>query len=346
MISREKIFPLFLASLLAAGSLLSFSSVIAETSRFSWLQVGSYAKYSYGGRLIGSGGQSLEPGTVGFDDSARGEKGIGNYSWHCIELDDDYAKLIVEINLTFTISVIYWGKEFFEKAQDGDLSFIKRIPIEQVVGRIELVKDQGVPEYVYIDGPIYIYESLVVKVDLDTLELVDEDGNPWGKWVLWINPLKYPLQGENLETFVMNWLNTTMELNIGYYAEGPLRPVETAIGTFGRWFWASGYEAFENEFLLTLRISEAPRIFMTYRYEPRSGILLDHSSSSFLDDIFTQKLGIIYTSGGFIISETNITIEQDSGFNLSPYIPYIAIPAISGIIIATYLIKKKKHLQP
>jgi len=329
MISKRKILPspFFLFGLIAVSCLVSSGGAGANKSRFSWLELGSYATHSFGLEADG------RPGTLGFDDCCVAAFCTGNYTWRCIEVEDNYAKLEVEINLTLK-GVSYIGREFVERAENGDLSFIKRIPMEQVIGRT-----QTMPDRVYISGAIHIHENLVVTVDLDTMELVDENCKPWGKWVMWIDPLKYPLEGETPETFIMNWLNTTVDLYIHYHNGSIGKPIDTVIGKFERFFVASRFEPFENEFLLKLGIMKEPQITMTYAYEPRSGILLQQLVSTYLDDILTQKLGIILTSGTFILSETNVSIDQDSEFDFSPFIPYLVILGISAIIAGAYLIK-------
>jgi len=332
-ISKMKTLPFFLFGLIVVSCLVSSGGAGANKSRFNWLEAGSYATYSFGLK----DGQP-EYTFLGFDDCGSAILATGNYSWRCVELEDDYAMLEVEINLLINGSVTYNGKEFVEKAENGDLSFIKRIPMEQVVGRIQVESD-----IVRIPGPIYIHKNLVVTVDLNTLELVNEDGNPWGKWVMWIDPLKYPLEGETPETFIMNWLNTTVDLYIHYHNGSIGKPIDTVIGKFERFYVASRFESFENEFLLKLGIMKQPEITMTYAYEPRSGILLQQIAHTYLDDVLTQKLGVILTFGTFTLSETNVTIDQGSEFDFSPFIPYLAILGISGTIVGAYLIKKKRH---
>jgi len=329
---KMKILPLFSFSLVFFCCLASFLRAYSNKSRFNWLEAGTYATYSFGALKDGQ----LEPTFLGFDDCGSAILATGNYSWRCIEIEGGNARLEVEINLLINGSVSYYGREFVERAENGDLSFIKRIPMEQVVGRIQLRSDM-----VRISGPIYIHKNLVVTVDLNTLELVDEDDNPWGKWAMWIDPLKYPLEGNTLETFIMNWLNTTVDLYVGYNdgSHGP--PMETVLGRFERYF-SAGHSPIENEFLSKLGIMNPPAIILTYTYHPRSGIFLK-SEMMYIDDVLTQKLGVILTMGTFILSDTNVQIEQDSRFNFTPFIPYLAILSISGIIAGAYLINKKRH---
>lgn len=322
--------PFFLFGLVAASYLASVQNVCNGNSGFAWLQAGSYAVYSLGEK---PGSMSL-----GFDDCAAATRAAGNYSWRCIQVDGDHAALEVEINILINASVTYHGKEFVKKANNGDLSFIKRIPLDQVVGRIEVM-----PDKVIIAAPVFVHENLAVTVDLSTMELVDESGKAWGKWVMWINALKYPIEGETNETFIMNWLNTTVNLNVSYSDESARGGVDTVMGKILRVFAASRFESFENEFLLKLNIMMQPLVVFTYLYDARSGILLEQPTGTFLDDILTQKLGIVYTNGPFVLSETNVSIEEESEFDFSPFIPYLAIVGISGTIAGAYLIKKRRH---
>ena len=328
MTSKAKNFPLFLSGLVAVSCLFSFYSVYAGNSGIDWLEVGSYAVYSFAEKSSSS--------YLGFDDCAVARLATGNYSWQCVKVEEDHAMLEVEINLLVNGSVTYVGKEFVEKANNGDLSFIKRIPMDQVVGRIQVMSDM-----VRIPRPIYIQENLIVTVDLNTMELIDESEKAWGKWVMWINPLKYPLEGETLEPFIMNWLNTTVDLDIRYCDEST-SPRDTVIGKITRIFAASRAEPFENDFLAKLSIIVQPSIVFAYIYEARSGLLLKHETGTFLDDVLTQKLGIIFTWGSFVLSETDISIDEADGFDLSAYIPHLAILGIAATIAAAYLIKKMR----
>jgi hypothetical protein len=332
---KRTLLPFFLIGIVVISCLLSSHGAYANKSRFNSLGAGSYAVYS----IDKTKGLTC----LGFDDFASAVDVTGNYSWRCIEMSDDYAKLIVEVNFTVNGGVSYYGREFLEKAQNGDLSFIKRLPMEQVVGKILLEEDMV---RVRIPGPLYIHKNMVITVDLNTMELVDENSKPWGKWAMWIDSLKYPLEGYTLETFIVNWLNTTVELYVSYNngTRGP--PIDTVLGRFERYFVA-GHPPIENEFLLRLGLMNQPFLILTYEYDPRTGIFLNSEAGIYLDDILTQRLGIIFTNG-FTLLETNISIEQSGEFDFTPFIPYIAVVAISGITIVTYLIKtlrKRKQTQ-
>ncbi len=353
LINFKTILSPFFFILLLMALLFNVQSVKPAMTSFSWLKPGVYAVYSFP-----DVGDSL-PSMLDFDDLGQAYPIRGNYSWLCLEKNDTHTVLSVEVNievfhkpeLTNPGAVTYEGIEFLERAENGDLSFIKRVPMDQVVGRVEL---RDFPEdgwyAVRIPSPIIISQNFTVVVDLDTMMMINENGQPWGKWILWIDPLKYPLEGRTEEPFVMNWLNTTINLNVTYQTS--LR-IETALGETKRYFAASCYPPIENDFLLNLRSNKL--VIISYIYESRTGIFLKPTTSTYLDDVLTQKLGIAKTlffpikkneqwTTLFYLNETNITIEESAGgFDLTPYIVYLAIPAIAATATAAYIIKKKTH---
>lgn len=99
--------------------------------------------------------------------------------------------------------------------------------------------------------------------------------------------------GETRELFVKNWLNKTIELDVSYF--NITIPITTGIGTFNRFIAASRIEPIRNEFLSKVKVVNEPEMVMSYIYEPRSGILFKQLTENYLDDILTQKMGIILT---------------------------------------------------
>lgn len=299
---------------LLAFSFLSFFRVNSTVTSFFWLKPKTQAVYSF------------EDALLGFDDNGWARPVRGNYSWLCLEANNTHAVLDVGVNFEVYQKkewetpghVIYTGIEFLEKAAKGDLSFIKRIPMNQVVGRIELhnVTTPGQEYYaVSIPSPIYISKRFTVVVDLDTRDMIDEDGKRWGKWILWIDPLKYPLEGKTEELFVMNWLNTPISLNITYRAPPDSIPKETIFGEIKRYFSAAPRWPIENELLLELGGGRAS-ILPVYYYEPRTGIFLQIGIYDYIDDLLTQKFGIIklevFTPSFFYLSAIFLYCDLDS----------------------------------
>jgi hypothetical protein len=268
---------------------------------FFWLKPGTYAVYSF-------------PYTrMGFDDLGYAYPVRGNYTWLCLEVNYTHAILDVEISIelfkppesTAPGYITYMGQEFVDMATKGDVSFIKRIPMDQVIGRIG-IDDASVS----IPSPIVLHQEFIVTVDLDTMMMIDENGEPWGKWVLWIDPLNYPLEGRVEEPLIMNWLNTTVSVNITY--SGSITPKDTIFGQIKRCFKAYPSDFIYNDFLLGLGVAGMDQIYPSYRYEPRTGIFLYPNTLNYLDDIFTQKFGIILTVPGIL--GPDVFFLADMGF--------------------------------
>ncbi len=283
---------LLLFSVILASAVLSLTidSARPNVTSFFWLKRGTQALYS------------IPEGPAIFDDHASGHPFQGNYSWYCLDVNDTHAVLQVNITLelfklpewTTPAHMTYFGSEFVEKAQNGDLSFIKRIPMDQVVGRIEIFDDPGNP-CVLVPSPIVLNQVFIVTVDLDTMMMVGEEGEPLGKWILWIDPLKYSVGGweeRTTEPFIMNWLGQTVDFDV-FYIPSANPPFDSIFGSIKRYFYAGVPDLLENELLTELGWSG---IGLGCRYEPRTGILLRSSSSDFTDDVLAQKLGAIDVS--------------------------------------------------
>ncbi len=357
MISKQTSFPFFVLLtfliFLIINPPMSFYHTASSQSRFGWLRPGAYATYAVGINTTRPTKDAMVMGFI-FDDYGRAWPVLGTYSWRCIEANDKQAKLQVEVNVTAVRGggVSYVGKEFYEIAKMGNLSFVKRVPMDQAVGNVELINISDVNGGYYgvlVRGPIYIFRRIVVTVDLDTSMLLDDGGNPWGRWVMWIDALKYPLRGSTLEPFIMNYLNTTVYRYVMYNNGTRGWPRQnTTLGVVEKYFVAGG-KPIENEALTKyvtksgIVTTPAPSLLLSYIYESRTGVLLRMATIDYMDDILFQKLGVVWTHGTLTILEANIPFEQDSGAGLSPYLPYLALLGISAIITTAYLVRKIPH---
>jgi hypothetical protein len=210
-------------------------------------------------------------------------------------VNDSYAVLNVAVVLevyklpewTTPGGVTYFGSQFVEMASRGDLSFIKRIPLDQVEGRIEIHNGTENP-LVSVPSPIVLNQTFRVTVDLDTMMMmIGSDGKPWGRWILWIDPLKYPLEVRTHEAFIMNWLNTTIDMEVFYR---PSSPLTTLFGVLKSNFYTGVVNQVDSPFLAEMGW---PATLPTYTYEPRTGVFLETTALDFVDDLLTQKLGIV-----------------------------------------------------
>jgi hypothetical protein len=282
-VTNQGVSILLCTSVLFALTAANIHPSVSGVSSFFWLKPGTRAYYTFTADLF-------------FDDQARGYPFRCNYSWLCLSVNYTYAVVDVNVNLelfqrpewTTPAHVFYKGMEFVEKAQSGDLSFIKRIPMDQVVGRIEIFDDPSNPQ-VSIPSPIVIHQELTVTVDLDTMMMIDNEGQPWGKWILWIDPLRYPLEGNTEEVFFTNWLNRVVDVNVSYVPNAYV-PFDTVFGSLNRYFRAVCSEPLEDPFLSQLGLG---LVFISDWYEERTGIFLKSNTFTFIDDFLTQKLGIV-----------------------------------------------------
>ena len=328
--SSKTISLLFYLSLLVTIPFLNLQPANSAVTSFFWLKPETHAVYSYVGAMLG------------FDDHGWADPVRGNYSWLCLEVNDTHTILDVEVNIEVYKKpgwvhpgyITYTGIEFLEMAARGDLSFIRRVPMDQVIGRVEL-SNRTTPgdEYyaVNIPSPIFISQEFTVVVDLDTMEMIDEKGEPWGRWTLWIDPLQYPLEGQTEEVFIKNWLNTTVFLNVTYKAPPNSIPDDTIFGEVKRYFSATTWQSIENEFLLELGVLGLTGIKPCYHYEARTGIFLNPTLFDYLDDILTQKFGIILThleySGKILFYLSSIAFHGDLNTDWAVDILDVAIVA-------------------
>jgi len=287
-----KIVPLLL-SLFFVLSLLPMTTRGASPSiaSFFWLKPGTQAVYA------------MFPGSMLFDDGANGTPFQGNYSWVCVDVNYTHAVLNVEIGLELLkpsekvpAHILYIGTEFLEMAARGDLSFVRRIPMDQVIGKpIELFNVTAGDDFdgVSIMSPVFLSKNFQVTVDLDTMIMFDRNGEQLGKWILWIDPLKYPLAGwdqRTMEAFVTSWLNSTITVGVFYMKQPEAMPLNTMFGTVNRYFYATPENFVENQFLTDNGWSS---ILPAYCYEPRTGIFLTTWGPLFIDDTLTQEFGVV-----------------------------------------------------
>ncbi len=317
--------PVFFYVLILFGNFATSNNYYAfGVSSFFWLKPGTHACYAFSGHTL-------------FDDGGVGYPFRWNYSWICLSVNDSYAVLKVEVNLelfklpewTHPAEVLYYGTEILERAARGDLSFVKRIPLDQVIGNFEMHNSSvtpGIREGIGIFSPITINKKLVVTVNLDSMMMIDEHGQEWGRWLLWIDPLKYPLEENTLETIVMNWLGRSVDANISY-RPSISTPVDTIFGQVSRCYLVASQEILEDEFLSEHGVGA---MFITYYYEPRTGVLL--VSESFFDDFLTQQLGIVASGpgkGDIRMTLTEIAFVGDLNSDWQVNISDLAIVAVA-----------------
>jgi len=176
-----------------------------------------------------------------------------------------------------------------------------------------------------------------IKVDLNTLEMIDDNGNPWGKWLFWINlgsydrkeytvmknwndhgevkgVLKGPLEYKNLSSILMS--PYAKNLTHCFYLKTHRKEDSTRIyPLFKDYGIVPSYNAYEtNEGSITIKsggyyLGEEGGYFSDFFYTDE-GLLLE-VLSFYMDDFVDQKVGIIALKGGCPLTLTDYGVSND-----------------------------------
>ena len=197
--------------------LLTFSPVAAYQDNVG---EGSFATYEFSASVCGTNIEWLQAeGTIG---------------WQCIERDGDVARMRQWMEVTFPKEyydqsvekildnpILFVGEDIYNLALAGDYSFIPHFAPEDFELADSWAPDgQYVKEYgikLYVHGTHY-YE-MTVDVDLRTREVYALDGNVIGRWLWWINPEQYPLEGQTDEVYRHDWYGQQINGFVSYYSE-------------------------------------------------------------------------------------------------------------------------------
>jgi len=167
-----------------------------------------------------------------------------------------------------------------------------------------------------------------IKVDLDTMEMIDENDNPWGKWLFWIKPASYnwraymfmknwndhgevkvwlrgPRENKKLSSFLKSSYAKTLTHYFylsTYKTEGDtwIYPIFTDYGI------STSYKAYETEektirtekggyclFPPSFNNIKAESGLITRYYYTDEGLFFENTLPYYIDDFIDQKLGII-----------------------------------------------------
>lgn len=201
-----------------------------------WLEEGSYAEYEFGGFIMTYG--NLQKTYI-----------QGTIRWECIEMENDFATIEETLSFFFPQTyfrneqeydndIIYLGKEYVDMAKAGDYSFITEfhiddqtsiesfepeVLIDPETGEAIIDKDTGQPimigRYLVVVSNVdsIIEKRTTIKVDLDTRDVYDMEGNLFGRWLWWINVGEYPLDGNVTELALYNWRGYEVPVGIRYW---------------------------------------------------------------------------------------------------------------------------------
>lgn len=353
---RYNPFPLFfLLPLLVSISMSSISALQQIHYTPNWLQVGCSATYEFGR------GDYAGPVRVFFNESrAWGKDLSGNYTWTVIAIENGKALIKVMFDLIIPGSetyeeyvskvkahenpsvVEYMGKEFVKLAEGGNFSFVKMLPQDQIDEEKVCIADnpqQGV-YVVQFWGKFHISEVFYITLDLYNLTMIDERGSPWGKWLLWSNPVFYPVDREVKEIALYNWSGRLIERNVTYKLPGkqPWWLIETPVGNFTEYYLGQIFPLQIQDPKLVGE-NEKAYLMQTATYEPRTGLLLNTLSGNYVDDILAQKLGILQLNPAYFwltkLEGIELKPETENGINFANCAPYlvVVILAVSAVLV-------------
>jgi hypothetical protein len=315
----------------------------------SWLHVGVSATYAFG-----------PESTIYFNNSmAYGGDISGNCSWTVTGVQNGLANVTYEINVVIPGAntpeeqnslgasgalVLYTGKPFVDSAENGNFSFVTTLPADQVnISRGFIVNNNPPGTYlVGFWGGFNIDKVFNITVNLQNLTMVDQNGVPWGKWLYWINPLFYPVDQTVQETALYDWAGTQVNRSVAYVLPGSSKYLsgrDTPVGNFTAYYYATiSPIPITNPELVTP--GENIFLFQGLVYEPRTGLLLESASPNYVDDVFSQKMGIleIWPSGHFWLTQLQgVSFTVQEATPQPNYIPYLAVAGVAAGAILVFL---------
>ena len=176
-----------------------------------------------------------------------------------------------------------------------------------------------------------------IKVDLNTLEMIDENGDPWGKWLFWIKlgsydkreyeimknwndhgevkgVLKGPLEYKNLSSILMS--SYAKNLTHCFYLKTHRKEDGTrTYPLFKDYGIVSSYNAYEtNEGSITIKsggyyLGEEGGYISDFFYTDE-GLLLEVLRCH-IDDFIDQRVGIVVLKGGCPLTLTDYGVSDD-----------------------------------
>ncbi|MFQ5910040.1 MAG: hypothetical protein ACE5IJ_04875 [Thermoplasmata archaeon] len=321
---RKDLLSIVLLAMLMAGNPLVgqpvglVSATPTETSdwRPNWLEVGTFAEYR-AGCIREACDWPVKPV---FADGSRWQDDIVavplSLSWTIRNLTN--GKALVGITLSYSIQRVLY--ENFE-----------------AVG------------YEHIEE---VSQNTTATVVLSSRDIIDIDGNPTGKWIVWINP---GLEKTNeTETAVVDWIEGTSVLwKIYTPITNEFLGIRTEMGTFHTWIPASTYiyypeiEAWEERFRLNREFYAYGRfwngtgpegsLFLRPAFHVATGILL--RTPTFVDDVLTQDFGIIGGVSEMALYDTNAPLfSANQAFDPSLWFSYgVLLLGGSWLLVAAVL---------
>ncbi len=212
---------------------------------------------------------------VGREEEGGSVEGV--YGWELIGFDGELARLRVWFSVNAT-AVLYEGREAAELAESRDFSFVRRVEILS----LDSVSARG--KTVLLRGLFQLGREEEILLDPSRGVIVDESGEPWGRFLLWIDPEGVPRSGWVTGVAIFNWTDGTevvwnlsrLELKSPLRRDG-LESSEVVIGVANLSLYEPG------------RVMAVPLLVL---YDSETGAFLE-APSGYADDYLRQRLGIV-----------------------------------------------------
>jgi len=356
-------------------TIICITSIWSVAAQPYWLEEDSYMEHEFSGKMKTYG--SIQ--RIYFQGTIR---------WECLDITDDFAT--IEETLSFTIpqtyygvdgvehlnEIVFFGKEYYDMANVEDYTFITEFPMDDKIavelfepvelldpgtGEVVIDEDTGLPvmmgDYVVVITNVtaMIEKNVTVKVDLDTRDVYDMEGNLFGRWLWWLNVDEYPLDGKVTELALYNWRGYEVPVGIRYWnmdMEEIKQLWDMAFqywvpeGVYD-WFLMSnydvpGYEGYDENNERSIQ----PIIFRDL-YDANTGYLIYSEHWGLADDISLNIFGLEAHLEYVKFSDTNIdfstppetTIHEETN-NTKYYIAFVLLMIIFIILIGMVMRNK------
>jgi hypothetical protein len=185
-------------------------------------------------------------------------------------------------------------------------------------------------------------ESAIVKVNIDSLETSNSEGNAIGLWNFWIDPSMYSLTNYTTVAFTDTWEGAKLTALIG--SCGPNPPaIKTGAGTFYTYICKSVPPTLVSGFGAT--------IVVTDDYDTNVGLMLSAEIGA-LDDILYSSFQITRWFGSsLVLNSTNVDLHQvinrSSTIQSVGWELYVVPPVVIALGFASFwFVWRTKHRHP
>jgi len=221
-----------------------------------------------------------------------------------------------------------------ELAESRDLSFVRRIEI------LSLNSGSVSGKTVLLRGLFRLGHEEEILLDPARGVMVDEGGEPWGRFLLWVNPRRVPQSGWVTEVAIFNWIDgRDVVWNLSRVGlKSPLR--------------RDGLESSEVVIgVANLSLYEPGRVMIVLLlvlYDSETGAFLE-APSGYADDYLRQKLGIVLihsaprpSSREFGLRLVEVRLARAEGAGERLYRNLVLVFLVAALAVLSFLLMRKR----